>query len=245
MSAELVMATSDGASVVNPVPPVKGADGPELGPEGNGAPGKQSLGKCVKPAEAGHPGNDGQAPDPVANGGNGSSVLGLKLSCGEFVGSAITLVNIGGNGGNGGDGGPGGDGSAGGDAGAQPKPCGGVIDGGRGGAGGKGGQAGGGGDGGAAGDVTVLLGQGLPSSPVTVNSAGGRPGRQGTPGPAGTPGAGGLNSDGTQAPSGGSNGSGGQGSPGIAGYAGSLAVRTDETAPPRSLVISVLPRAHE
>lgn len=244
MTAELVMATSDGTSVVNPVPLVKGADGAPLGSTGNGPPGKEFMGKCTQPAGPGQPGNDGHAPPPVGTGGNGTSVLGLKFSCSEFVGSAITLINVGGNGGNGGDAGPGGSGSAGGDAGAQPKHCPGVIDGGRGGAGGKGGQAGCGGDGGAAGDVTVLLGTDLPSSPVTVNGAGGSAGRQGTPGTAGTPGSGGLNSDGTQAPSGGSNGAGGQGSPGTAGYGGSLAVKTDCSAPPRSLVISVLPRAH-
>jgi hypothetical protein len=247
MTATVKVIGPSGASVVNRQPVRQGANGAPLGHEGNGKDGAtKDLGfVCQHPAGPGQPGNAGGNGRSGRNGGNGMSAYGLTLRVEEFTGSAITLLNYGGDGGDGGDGGRGGDGSDGGSAGKQPKVCRGVVYGGVGGDAGQGGRAGNGGFAGSAGDVKILLGPGLHGLPVIVDSRGGKAGKAGQPGGGGTPGKGGRNSDGSYANAGRELGEGPTGTDGGAGgYGGSLNMSTDAGAKPRSLYITVLPRSH-
>jgi hypothetical protein len=235
---DLNVSGSKAQTVVNT--PVNGKNGEPLGPAGNGKDGQADLWhKCVQPAGPGQPGNAGFGAPPADGGANGGNAVSVTITCSEYSGDPVSLLNMGGDGATGNTGGVGGSGSSGGNAGKQPKGCNDVISGGIGGAAGSGGNAGAGGKAGNAGDVVVVYGSGFSQVPISAQSGGGQVGMFGQPGQAGTPGTGGLNSDGTSALSGSAAGGGGSGKAGDGGYGGSFKATTDPNKPPRYLMISV------
>jgi hypothetical protein len=221
------------------ITPVNGKDGAPLGPAGDGPDGKAQYKTCTQQAGPGLPGNEGTTAPTAQGGANGGDAVTATITCSEYSGGKLALLNHGGDGADGNSGGAGGKGSAGGKAGNQPTGCKQLIYGGIGGAAGGGGNAGGAGKGGNASDVVVISGSGFSSPPVTADSAGGNPGKVGTPGNAGNPGQGGLNSDGTQNSSGAQGGGGASGTAGAGGYGGSFKAYTDTKKPSTYLKISV------
>jgi hypothetical protein len=239
-SYDLNVSGSKAQTVVKP--PVNGKDGQPLGPDGNGANGTASAWGCTTPAGIGQPGNYGHGAPPADNGDNGGDAYSVTITCSEYSGAPLNLLNSGGDGATGQNGGTGGKGSDGGNAGKQPKACKGVIQGGVGGASGSGGNAGGGGKAGNAGDVVVVYGSGFTQVPISADSSGGNAGGVGQPGPAGTPGKGGLNSDGSSAMVGSMGGAGQSGKAGDGGYGGSFSASADPSKPANYLMISVQTR---
>lgn len=222
------------------VPPVDGIDGEALGPKGNGADGvADKFHACTQQAGPGLPGNFGTGALPADSGANGGDAPSVTITCSQYAGDPLVLVNNGGDGADASSGGNGGKGSDGGNAGSQPKGCTQTITGGTGGAAGQGGNAGSGGRAGNAGDIVIVYGSDFASVPVSATSNGGNPGKFGQPGAAGTPGKGGLGSDGTAAASGGRAGGGASGKGGDGGYGGSFNATQDSTKPASYLKISV------
>jgi hypothetical protein len=222
------------------VPPVNGKDGLPLGAAGNGANGQaDAFHKCTMQAGPGLPGNPGIGAPPANSGANGGDAYSVIITCSQYAGDPLALLNNGGDGADASSGGNGGNGSDGGNAGTQPKGCTQTIAGGVGGGAGQGGNAGSGGKAGNAGDIVVIYGSSFTSVPISATSNGGNPGKFGQPGLPGTPGKGGLGSDGTAAGSGGAAGGGAFGKGGDGGYGGSFNATQDSTKPSGYLKISV------
>jgi len=240
-SYQINVSGPDAKTVV--IPPVNGIDGTPLGPAGNGKDGV--AGKfdhtCEQQATPGLPGNFGTGAPPADSGASGANAFNVTITCSEYSGGTLMLLNNGGAGADGNSGGKGGSGSDGGNAGKQPaKACTDVIAGGTGGNAGRGGAAGKAGDGGNAGDIAVVYGPGFSDNPVSAISNGGKAGMYGQPGLPGTPGKGGMGSDGTQASSGAAAGGGASGGGGKGGYGGSFEANPDKKMPGTYLKISVM-----
>lgn len=232
---------SGAKGVPNPKRPVNGIDGPPLGPEGNGTNGKSSLGWCTLNAGPGHNGIQGETAPGADNGANGKSAYSVVITCDEFVGDGLRLLNLGGDGANGNDAGNGGSGSDGGNAGKQPGACKSTpINGGIGGNAGNGGTAGSGGDAGNAAAVGLIYGPGFNAVPLSAYSGGGTGGQPGKYGAPGNPGLGGFDSNGVRAESGASASYGGQGSIGNSGKGGAFDAKQDSSKPPFYLRIAVV-----
>src|SRR5208283_4880069 len=82
----------------DPQTPVNGKDGLPLGPSGNGADGKQSWWTCEQPAGPGLPGNSGHPAPPAGNGNNGLDAYSVVITCQEYSGAPLNLLNAGGDG---------------------------------------------------------------------------------------------------------------------------------------------------
>jgi len=223
----------------NPKTPVDGFNGPTLGPDGNGHDGKESWWTCERSATGGENGLHGEGAPGADNGANGGDAFSISITCSEFVGPGLRMLNMGGDGAHGNDAGHGGTGSDGGNAGKQPSACKQVINGGIGGNAGNGGNAGSGGNGGNAGQISLVYGPGFSAVPLSAYSGGGGGGDPGTYGSPGQPGLGGYNSDGTRAASGAEANYGDQGLIGLTGKGGSFTARQDASKAPTFMRIIV------
>src|SRR5262245_8090830 len=115
-SYQINVSGPDAQTVV--ITPVNGIDGTPLGPAGNGKDGQAGFDNtCKVQATPGCPGNLGTGAPPADSGAKGGNAFSVTITCSEYSGGPLTLLNNGGAGADGNSGGRGGSGSDGGNAG--------------------------------------------------------------------------------------------------------------------------------